>query len=68
MYDFHIPFGRTRCVIKVQQKVGAFRTQEGADTFCAIRSYIQPLVNTASAIDAIYNAFNQPFFPSTNQA
>ena len=76
MYDFHIPFDNNQAerdvrMIKVQQKVsGAFRTQEGADTFCAIRSYISTArKHGLNAIDAIYNAFlNQPFFPSTNQA
>ena len=58
-------------MIKVQQKVsGAFRTLEGADTFCAIRSYISTArKHGLNAIDAIYNAFlDQPFIPSTNQA
>ena len=76
MYAFHIPFDNNQAerdvrMIKVQQKVsGAFRTQEGADTFCAIRSYISTArKHGLNAIDAIYNAFlNQPFFPSTNQA
>ena len=76
MYAFHIPFDNNQVerdvrMIKVQQKVsGAFRTQEGADTFCAIRSYISTArKHGLNAIDAIYNAFlNQPFFPSTNQA
>ena len=76
MYAFHIPFDNNQVerdvrMIKVQQKVsGAFRTQEGADTFCAIRSYISTArKHGLNAIDALYNAFlDQPFFPSTNQA
>ena len=76
MYDFRIPFDNNQVerdvrMIKVQQKVsGSFRTQEGADTFCAIRSYISTARKHGhNAIDAIYNAFlDQPFFPSTNQA
>ena len=76
MYDFRIPFDNNQVerdvrMIKVQQKVsGSFRTQEGADTFCAIRSYISTARKHGhNAIDAIYNAFlDQPFFPSTYQA
>ena len=76
MYDFRIPFDNNQAerdvrMIKVQQKVsGAFRTLEGADTFCAIRSYISTArKHGLNAIDAIYNAFlDQPFIPSTNQA
>ena len=76
MYDFRIPFDNNQVerdvrMIKVQQKVsGSFRTQEGADTFCAIRSYISTARKHGhNAIDAIYNAFlDQPFIPSTNQA
>ena len=76
MYDFRIPFDnnlveRDVRMIKVQQKVsGTFRTQEGADTFCAIRSYISTArKHGLNAIDAIYNAFlDQPFIPSINMA
>ena len=76
MYDFRIPFDNNQAerdvrMIKVQQKVsGAFRTQKGADTFCALRSYISTARKHGhNAIVAIYNAFlDQPFFPSTIQA
>ena len=76
MYDFRIPFDNNQVerdvrMIKVQQKVsGSFRTQEGADTFCDIRSYISTArKHGLNAIDAICNAFlDQPFFPSTYQA
>ena len=76
MYDFRIPFDNNQVerdvrMIKVQQKVsGAFRTQAGAHTFCAIRSYISTArKHGLNAIDAIYNAFlDQPFSPYTIQA
>ena len=76
MYDFRIPFDNNQAerdvrMIKVQQKVsGAFRTQEGADTFCALRSYISTARKHGhNAIVAIYNAFlDQPFIPSTIEA
>ena len=76
MYDFRIPFDNNQAeravrMIKVQQKVsGAFRTHTGADTFCALRSYISTVRKHGhNVIDALYNAFlDQPFIPSTEQA
>ena len=76
MFDFHIPFDNNQAerdvrMLKVQQKVsGAFRTQAGADTFCAFRSYISTArKHGLNAIDAIGNAFlGQPFFPPLSQA
>ena len=74
MYDFRIPFDNNQVerdvrMIKVQQKVsGAFRTDDGAHAFCAIRSYISTArKHGLNAIDAIHNAFlDQPFIPASS--
>jgi transposase len=71
MHDFRVPFDNNLAerdvrMIKVKQKIsGAFRTQTGADTFCAIRSYISTVRKQGgNVIQAIYDAFNgQPFIP-----
>ena len=71
MRDFRVPFDNNLAerdvrMIKVKQKVsGAFRTPRGAETFCAIRSYISTVRKQGgNVIQAIYDAFlGKPFLP-----
>jgi len=71
MYDRQVPFDNNLAerdvrMVKVKQKVsGSFRTLPGAETFCAIRSYISTVRKHGhNVIHEIYNAFNDdPFIP-----
>lgn len=72
MHDFRIPFDNNLAerdvrMIKVKQKIsGAFRTRTGAETFCAIRSYISTVrKQNGDVIQALYDAFTgTPFMPA----
>lgn len=71
MFDRRLPFDNNLAerdirMIKVKHKVsGSFRTLLGAETFCAIRSYISTVRKHGfNVIHQIYNAFNDtPFIP-----
>ena len=76
MYDDNVPFDNNLAerdirMVKVKQKIsGDFGTEEGAKTFCAIRSYISTAKKQGrNIIDAIESTLvGQPFIPLATDA
>ena len=74
MYNFMLPFDNNLAerdvrMTKLKQKIsGCFRSENGDDVFCSLRSYLSTVKKQGiNRLDALIDLFNgKPFIPSLN--